>query len=1008
MDTIIKTYLSEKKNDSDNRKSEFEVRFTNNGKYFNKMNYDDIMKHLFSLGFKQTELNGNHLLRIGFDSSTIGVEYNKSSKFRVEINELSDIKFLCKTGDLPSNFNVINKNNLGNYKNEEYSFSVSLAEEKKLKNKIVDIIKDKWKTIKKTFRFMNRIRLYHPDIPHLYVDCSVIRSSRLEKYKHNMIPEVTIEQANVFNNPESYEIEIEIDNAVDDLNDIKKLISKGVKYIVGGIQHTIYPVSYKEIMEVGQQYLKLVKAKSELLQPQNFIGQKPKTLERSQLNNIKINYTVTEKADGIRKLLFINEKGKMFYITTNMQFEFTGKQLTSQQTKYLYNTIIDGEHILYSKDKTYINLFACFDIYFLNNKDLRDLNFYVKGESRFESLESTMEILSTYLTIQVKEFAYITEDQNIFDNCHKILNKTYIYETDGLIFTPATSAGFTKSGRKTTWENCYKWKPPDYNSIDFLVYTKKDETGKDSIQYKYINGMNMENNDMLQYKTLHLHVGFNGIVNPCQNVYNDTMILERNEYKPAKFYPSNPSDEFAHICNVPLKISHDGTMQMYTEDNEIITDKMIVEFKYVNDSETYWNWKPMRIRWDKTFEYKNGYNNYGNDYKVADSVWRSIHYPITYEIITTGLNEDESNDGIYYVDSLVEKRYYGLSNFHNYIKRELITSTCGSNGIIIDFAVGKGGDLDKWTHANASFVLGIDVSRDCIENLIDGACSRYLNTKAKNPEMNLKCLFLRGDSSKHIRSGKAFNTDKDFEIIKAVFGDEKPKESLGKGVVQQYNVAGNGFDVASVQFAIHYFFKSSDTFYTFLQNVNESVKEGGYFIGTCYDGDTVFNLLKDKERENGILFGTIENKIAEIIKYYDQDEFPNDERSLGYEIGVYMNTIGQVLKEYLVKFSFLVDVLQEYGFELVNGRHKTYLSNATGMFKDVFHQIEHYSKTRKISNIKNTLMMTQDEKDLSFINRYFIFKKMRHVDKRITKTIQEPKYNIKKNKKKIIIKSSDE
>lgn len=993
MDSIIKTYLSEKKNDSETRKSEFEVRFTNNGKPISKLEYDDIMKHLTSLGFKSVELNGNHLLRIG-------VEYNNNlSLIRVEINELSDIKYLCKTGDLPSRMDVINKHRLGNYKNNDYSFTVNLAEEKKLKNSIVDTIKDQWKISKKTFRFMNRIRLYHPDIPNLYVDCSIIRSSRKNNYE--MIPEITIEQSNVFNNPETYEIEIEIDNQVDNLNEIKQLISKGVKYILGGIQHTIYPISYKEIMEVEQQYSKLVK----ITQSRKFIGIMPKTLERSNLKSIQNDYTVTEKADGIRKLLFINDKGKMYYITRTMQIEYTGKQLESHDVKYLNNTIIDGEHVMYSKTKDYINLYACFDIYFLNNKDQRNLKFLSPGDCRLSVLKSTMEILIQYLTIQTKDFMYITEENTIFDNCHRVLTKNYIYDTDGLIFMPANGNGFVDE-RKSS-EKCYKWKPPEHNSIDFLVMTKKDETGKDSIEYQYLNGVNMAGNELLQYKTVYLHVGFKGITNPCQNVYND-IIVERNKYNPAKFYPSNPSDEKAYICKIPLKMNHDGTMQMYSEDNEIITDKMIVEFRYIMDSDDGWSWKPTRIRWDKTFEYKHGYPSYGNDYEVANNVWRSIHYPITTEMISNGKDIDDSIDDVYYLESLVNKRTSGLSSFHNYIKGELILSTTGNNGTIIDFAVGKAGDLYKWSN-NASFVLGIDLSRDCIENIIDGACVRYLQYKS-NPENktnNMKCIFLRGDSSKHIRSGKAFSTDKDFEIIKAIFGDEKPKESIGKGVIQQYNVAGMGFDVASVQFAIHYFFKSNETFYTFLQNVNESVKEGGYFIGTCYDGDTVFQLLKDKEKENGIIFGTIENKICEIIKYYDQDEFPNDERSLGYEIGVYMNTIGQVLKEYLVKFTFLVDVMQEYGFELVNGVSKS-MPNSTGMFKDVYKYIEHTSKTRKMPRIGHTLTMTDDEKDLSFINRYFIFKKMRHVEKRITKTIEEPKYNIKKNKKKILIKSSNE
>ena len=33
--------------------------------------------------------------------------------------------------------------------------------------------------------------------------------------------------------------------------------------------------------------------------------------------------------------------------------------------------------------------------------------------------------------------------------------------------------------QKTTWEYSFKWKPPEYNTNDFLVSTKKDKQGKD-------------------------------------------------------------------------------------------------------------------------------------------------------------------------------------------------------------------------------------------------------------------------------------------------------------------------------------------------------------------------------------------------------------------------------------------------------------------------------------------------------------------------------------------------
>ena len=44
----------------------------------------------------------------------------------------------------------------------------------------------------------------------------------------------------------------------------------------------------------------------------------------SSMPNINKPYTVTDKADGERKLLFISNVGKIYLIDTNMKIQFTG------------------------------------------------------------------------------------------------------------------------------------------------------------------------------------------------------------------------------------------------------------------------------------------------------------------------------------------------------------------------------------------------------------------------------------------------------------------------------------------------------------------------------------------------------------------------------------------------------------------------------------------------------------------------------------------------------------
>ena len=49
---------------------------------------------------------------------------------------------------------------------------------------------------------------------------------------------------------------------------------------------------------------------------------------------------------------------------------------------------------------------------------------------------------------------------------------------------------------------------------------------------------------------------------------------------------------------------------MFIEDGtDEILDETIVEFKYIKDAELGWNWVPIRVRHDKTAEYRNGIKN---------------------------------------------------------------------------------------------------------------------------------------------------------------------------------------------------------------------------------------------------------------------------------------------------------------------------------------------------------------------------------------------------------------
>merc|ERR1712093_538129 len=118
-------------------------------------------------------------------------------------------------------------------------------------------------------------------------------------------------------------------------------------------------------------------------------------------------------------------------------------------------------------------------------------------------------------------------------------------------------------------------------------------------------------------------------------------------------------------------------------------------------------------------------------------------------------------------------------------------------------SVGKGGDFPKWIAAKLSFVLGLDIARDNIENRLDGACARYLNYRKRFHSMPY-ALFVNANSGLNIRSGEACFTEKGKIIVKAIFGEGSQDElKIGKGVMRQFGKGAEGFDIVSNQFSIH-------------------------------------------------------------------------------------------------------------------------------------------------------------------------------------------------------------
>ena len=1093
---------------------ELEAKFGTKGiKKISRQDFDNVIKKLLSLGFNATTDQYSLKIQPEFiDIKTGRFKTTDIENFRVEIKGIPTIQEYCKNNVLPEKSYIMRKAAVKMSENSEeiympanfddFNFRVSLKSEESISknSKIAKELTDNWNKSKKIFRYINRSTFTSNEYPEFKIDLSIVRSSSKNERGY-MIPTYNMDESDVLHNPESYEIEVEV-NEYEAYSKYKKSSSENpysklslallniTKVILSGLQKTNYPISYTEQKLILQNYMTLLfeeeyKKRNEIYVPQkfiypsNFIGPSSKALQIKNITEIvedvnipnitaENSFCVTDKADGERHLLYVSNDGKIYLINTNMSVIFTGAR--TKETAY-YNSLIDGELILHNKEGKFINTYAAFDIYYINGLDIRIKPFikipnqderYFKEGTRLNMLKEFIKNLQPESVINIKvdtqksittnispikiicknfypsfeetQIQIQTQDEtkikyNIFEACNYILqrirNGLYEYETDGLIFTPSLFGvggnNVLECGpkRKTTWNYSFKWKPSEatqtfktsYLTIDFLVTTKKGSDGNDIVTPIFEKGVDAyQSVQYNQYKTLILAVGYDetqhGFINPCQDLLEDiypesdkqkqkqSQSQRKDNYKPKQFYPTEPYDIKAGLCNIMLKSDSSNNYIMVTEDGEAFYDQTIVEFKYEINNEGLWKWIPLRVRHDKTAEFRAGLPNYGNDYKVANDNWYSIHNPVTEMMIATGLNIPSVTIGtdIYYNNAVDDKVTKRMRDFHNlYVKKRLITGVCKKGDILIDFACGKAGDFPKWISAGLSFVFGIDISQDNIENRLNGACARYLNYRKDFTTMPY-ALFVNGNCSLNIRSGNNMFNDKANEITKSVFGQGAADKGLGPAVKRQHSRGINGFDVCSCQFAMHYMFEKKTTFYNFLRNISECTKINGYFISTAYDGKTVFNMLRRlKEGESKDKYIN-DKKIWSIQKNYDATTFADDDTSLGYKISVYQDSINQNISEYLVNFQYFTSEMEKYGFVLLSRNEAKHigLPESSGMFGELYNMM--LNEIDKDPNLKKDYkdapFMTDFEKDISFLNRYFVYKKIRSINaEKLTRAI---------------------
>ena len=935
---------------------------------------------------------------------------------RISLTGLGVVQHYCKDDRLAGKeFSAMIKDKSGSADTldlEDYHVRVKMRNEREVSQTDTEVreLVDQWAVQQKAFRLLRRWTFRGEG---LRFDLSMVKQTqRNSRGEYRWATKFT--QQDISKELPVYEVEVELERMDDDTPEkaMQRLI-KGVGEVLRGIQKS--PILIKESVkkQVMSEYQDLTKTN-------RFRGAATLTLELANMislaepgtHNIRQGYNVTDKADGLRTMGFVNEDGHLYLIDQSLNVYETG-----QQVKACAKSLVDGEWITKNSAHESINQYLIFDIYYAPGaKDVHALPFYSAAagatmrynemrawEKLWNAAPGPVEVIKgltpkTKLLVSMKRFRFgAPGDLSIFQAAAQTLDTPRIYETDGLIFMKNESS--IPDEPQGGYNEQFKWKPPKDNTIDFMVVTEKLQgTTIDAIH----DGFHPTSGKNIRYKVLRLHVGSREDPRKAQLKPRDIVLQElplqppkgtkgANVYRPVLFYPEDFPDDMANTCYVEVTTDQEtGDEYAVCEvSKEPIMDKSIVEISYDASRPAGWRWVPKLVRADKTERLLRGeLGRTLNSNMVAQSTWKSIHEPVTTSMIRSG-NEEPLQDELTAV-SLIEReraaitkkyadrtapeedmaRVRPLRDFHNqYIKETILYSSVMKkpNLGLIDIGMGVAQDIQKWRRVNAGAVLGIDIAGDSINNPNHGAYQRLWSTMLRNGRQAvLPMAFAVGDASKNMASGEAGIGPEDKVLLQSILGRVRPE-----GVIPPYieNQMASRFkakaDVISCMFATHYFFASKEIFDGFLQNIAENLKVGGYFIGCCFDGEKTFEFLKGRETRLGQEGETL---LWKITKKYDNDEIPAGDEAFGMPVDVEFISIGMPHREFLVPFGLLQEKMRLIGCELCNPEElkELGLQRSTALFSE-----SHAMAARS----GRKFPMTPAVEQFSFLNRWFIFRR---------------------------------
>lgn len=567
-------------------------------------------------------------------------------------------------------------------------------------------------------------------------------------------------------------------------------------------------------------------------------------------------YAITEKIDGQRVLIFIND-GKCYLIDLSNGVTDTGISVD----KMYNNTLLDAEFVSLAaqesdkrpgdakasreSDKCMIGVFDVLVDKGVNvtmDKSLSErlARIPTKLFDSFKSVQINVPggTKMTCLSMFAKQYHFPKNQKEFYDAVKKINETKFPYNLDGVIFTPTEDSYYTGTS--------LKWKPSQMNTIDFLVRITNVDTKTRKITLNLYVGVTIR--DFIA-KRMRRQPDFFKIF-PQYN--------EKSYYFPILF---TPPDAKSDIYTCELEYDSVSSDDVYTVGGIPIRDNVVIEMSYRGET-----WVPVKYRDDKTVIYQTQGRDAGNYWHIAYNVWENIINPITIEVLTGKQEVGEK----YFKKVETSANTLGMVKFHNFIKLCYYKKYAKDALWVMELAAGRGNDINKHIRVGVKNALLIDVDPKAVAE----GQSRIESLDPRERTTNFKCFV--ADISKDICSQ-----------------------------IEAEGCKPGQFDCIVCNFAIHYIFGSKETIQTVKDYVLKYLKNGGYFMFSTFDGQKVFDFLVGNNvgYNEEYKFFSGEDLLFVIKRMFKSNKFAG----YGQQIGIYIDRIGSYIPEFLVNIDYVVN-----------------------------------------------------------------------------------------------------